>query len=87
MLAADPSAPFPAVRVIGGPDAKVGKPVSGWVDLFGCNCGVYDVRDGGSILARDQWYENNYLPFHYLLKDTGTITLDTCKRRSSCTRR
>jgi hypothetical protein len=25
------------------------------------------------------WYENNNQPFHFIVRDTGTLTLDTCK--------
>jgi hypothetical protein len=79
VAADDPMMPYPAVRVIGSPQAKAGKAITGQVELYGCNCATYDVRDGGSLLVRDQWCENNNLPFHMFLTGNGRLTLDTCK--------
>jgi hypothetical protein len=78
-VADDPYAPYPAVRVQGGLLARAGKAVTGRVELFGCNCSTYDVRDGGYLLVRDQWCENNNLPFHMFLTGNGHLTMDTCK--------
>lgn len=68
--------PYPTVRVVGGPQAKAGKAVNARVDLIGTNTGRYDVRDGGHLVVRDQWYESNWAPFHMRLTGNGRFTLD-----------
>jgi len=73
----DPLFPYPAVRVLGGPKTKAGKATAARVDLFGCNTGRFDVRDGARLLVRDTWNENAGLPFHMTLTGNGRITYDT----------
>ena len=71
----DPRAPYPAIRVIGGPLAKAGKPVPG-VIVQGGDTGRWDVREGGKLVVRDVWYESNWAPFHMFLRGNGRFTLD-----------
>ena len=72
----DPWAPYPALRVIGGPLARAGKPVPG-VLIQGGDTGRWDVQAGGKLLVRDCWYESNWTPFHMFLRGDGRLTLDS----------
>ena len=71
--------PFPSVRVVGGPRTKAREATTARVDLFGCNTGRFDVRNGARLLIRDTWYENANLPFHMILTGNGRVTYDTGK--------
>jgi hypothetical protein len=71
----DPWGPYPAIRVIGGPLAKSGKPVPG-VLVQGGNTGRWDVQQGGKLVVRDCWYESNSKSFHMFLRGDGRLTLD-----------
>ncbi len=72
----DPWAPYPALRVVGGPIAKAGKPVPG-VLIQGGDTGRWDVQAGGKLVVRDCWYESNWAPFHMFLRGNGRLTLDS----------
>lgn len=71
----NPPAPYPAVRVIGGPKARAGK-AAARVVLYGSNAGRFDVSNGGSLVERDSWYEQNNYPRYGVLRGTGDLTLD-----------
>lgn len=71
---ADPRAPYPAFRVIGGAQAQAND--AAIVLVQGGNTGRWDVHDGGRLVVRDCWYESNWAPFHMFLRGNGRLTLD-----------
>lgn len=76
-----------AIRVLGGPNTKAGKPTTARVNLFGGfngSVGVgpsFHVNDGGHLMVQDHWYENGGRRTPMLrLSGSGTVTLDNMKQ-------
>ncbi len=68
-----------SIKVIGGLQASKGVSLGGATNIFGGassnNQISYAVTDGGTLLARDIWYESAKLPGFALLTGKGTFTL------------
>jgi len=70
---------FGKITAIGGPLAKQGKRKSPEVVCYGMGAGCrdsFEIRNGGSLLQRDAWYEGGYRTCVGLSGGEGTFTWD-----------
>ncbi|MCL1856288.1 MAG: glycoside hydrolase family 55 protein [Kiritimatiellaeota bacterium] len=73
----DPLWPYPSVRAIGGKRTAAGETKGGGVWIYGADTGRFQVMNGARLLLRDNWYENNSLPFYTMLTGAGQMTVET----------
>jgi len=70
---------FGKITAIGGPLAKQGRRKSPQVVCYGMGAGCrdsFEIRNGGSVLQRDAWYEGGYRTCVGLSGGKGTFTWD-----------